>query len=64
MGPIAPSGLKLIREIGSKIQDATGEKRSTVHLLQRISIAIQRGNAKSVLGTVNNSKVLEEIFYL
>ena len=30
----------------------TGERRATEYLLQRLSVAIQRGNAASVLGTV------------
>jgi hypothetical protein len=40
--------LKLVKQIGKKIQDATGEKLSTFYLFQRISIAIQRGNAQCV----------------
>ena len=57
-------GLKLIKEVGKKIGDLTGEKRSTSYLLQSISIAIQRGNATSVMGTVFNDRKLEEIYNL
>ena len=56
--------LKLIKEVGKKISDLTGEKRSTSYLLQSISIAIQRGNAASVMGTVYNNKKLKEIYNL
>ena len=42
----------------------TGERRSSFYLFQRISIAIQRGNAASVLGTVGSTSKLDEIFYL
>ena len=63
-GPWAPMGLKLIKEVGKKIGDLTGEKRSTSYLLQSISIAIQRGNAASVMGTVYNDRKLEEIYNL
>ena len=64
LGPWGKHGLKLIQELGSKITTITGEKRSTSYLLQSISMAIQRGNAKSILGTVRNQSKLEEIFYL
>ena len=40
----------------------TGEKRSSFYLFQNISIAIQRGNASCVLGTIPHSEGLEEIF--
>ena len=42
--------------------EETGEKRSTFFLFQSISIAIQRGNASCILGTVPHSEGLEEIF--
>ena len=42
-GAYGPQGIKLVKQIGKKIQDATGEKLSTYYLFQRISIAIQKG---------------------
>ena len=63
-GAWGPEGLQLIKNIGKKIQDLTGEKRATFYLFQSISVAIQRGNAASVLGTVKPGKKLDEIFYL
>ena len=54
----------MIKTIGSKIQNLTGEKRSTFFLFQSISMAVQRGNAASILGTVKSSEKLDEIFYL
>ena len=44
-------GWELVEWVGSKIAQSTGELRATTFLRQRISIAIQRGNAASVLGT-------------
>ena len=41
---------KLITQIGKRIQEATGEKLSTFYLKQRISMAIQKGNAVCVRG--------------
>ena len=61
-GSWGPEGLKLVKEIGSKMREATGEKRSTFYLTQQISMSIQRGNAASVLGTVPNTEGLDEIF--
>ena len=54
--------LKFIKDLGTRIADRTGEKRSTAFLFQSISMAVQRGNAASVLGTLPSSKKLEEIF--
>ena len=42
--------------------EATGEKWSAFYLFQSISIAIQRGNASCVIGTVPQSAGLDEIF--
>jgi hypothetical protein len=55
----------LPNEIGEKIHNITNESRSTSSLIQRISIAVQRGNAASILGTIQDSSndKLEEIFY-
>ena len=61
-GAWGSQGLKLIKEIGRKICDVTGEKRSTFYLLQNISMAIQRGNAACIVGTVPVSDGLEEVF--
>ena len=64
LGSWGPMGLKFVREIGGRIAEATGEKRSRYYLLQAISMAIQRGNVSSILGTAQNGKKLEEIYYL
>jgi len=45
-------GLDLIREIGRKLTVRTGDSRETFFLFQRLSVAIQKGNAASVLGTL------------
>jgi hypothetical protein len=49
-GAYGPQGIKLVKQIGKKIQDATGEKLSTLYLFQSISIAIQKGNAVCMMG--------------
>ena len=47
-----------------QIAAESGEPRSTTFLMQSIGIAIQRGNAASVAGTVPKSKLLDEVYYL
>ena len=49
-GTYSPQGIKLVKQIGKKNQDATGAKLSTFYLFQSISIAIQKGNAVCVMG--------------
>ena len=61
-GSWGSEGHKLVKEIGKKVMEETGEKRSAFFLFQSISIAIQRGNASCILGTVPHSEGLEELF--
>ena len=42
-------GLKFIKEIGRKIQEKTGNKNATSHIIQAISRTVQRGNATSIM---------------
>ena len=44
----------LTKQIGKKIQDATGEKLSTFYLFQSISMAVQKGNAVCVMACVKD----------
>ena len=62
-GAYGPQGIKLVKQIGRKIKDATGKKLSTFYLLQSISMAIQRGNAICVTTCVKDqSSGLEGLF--
>ena len=63
-GAWGPEGAHFIKNLGKKIQSLSGEKRSTFYLLQSISMATQRGNAASILGTVKSEKKLDKVFYL
>ena len=51
-----------VKTIGQKLKEATGERQSTFFLTQNISMAIQRGNASCVMGTVPQLEGLDEIF--
>ena len=55
MGSAGNSTKNFIESLGAKIREETGDVRSTYFLLQRISIAIQRGNAISVLGSLSQT---------
>ena len=64
MGTFGADAKDLIRDLGSRLRAVTGEPRSATFLTQRISIAIQRGNAASVLATIPKSPNFYEIFNL
>ena len=63
-GAWGPEGAHLIKSIGKKIQNSTGEKSATFFLFQSVSMSVQRGNAASILGTVKPGRSLDEVFYL
>ena len=58
------AGATLIKTLGKIIREKTGEKRSTFFLFQSISMAVQRGNAASILGTIKNGEKLDKFYYL
>jgi hypothetical protein len=43
--------VEILQELGSRISAATGDKRETSFLFQRLSIALQKGNAACMLGS-------------
>ena len=53
MGVIGPSTFGFLREIGRRMRAVTGEGRELTWLLQRVSIAVARGNASSILACGN-----------
>lgn len=63
-GVWAGEGLRLIEAIGERIASATGEGRAKAFLIQRISVAVQRGNVSAVLGALPPGMELEEVFNL
>jgi len=68
LGALGAGAVELLDELGRRITKSTGERRATEYLLQRLSVAIQRGNAASVLGTVGlesaDTQKLDAVFYL
>ncbi|XP_037044233.1 uncharacterized protein LOC119080104 [Bradysia coprophila] len=57
LGCMGPETKKFIEKLGKIIKATSGEPRSMDYLLQRISIAIQRGNAACILGTLGTDRV-------
>ena len=51
LGPINMEGMEFLKMLGQKISEKTNDKRETSFLFQRISVAIQCGNASSFLGS-------------
>ena len=51
-GVFGPQTLEFLKELGHRLSRVTGEEKSYIYLLQRLSVAVQRGNAASVLGTL------------
>jgi hypothetical protein len=53
-----------INVIGNRLIAESGDSKSKKFLFERISLAIQRGNAASIRGTFPDSAILSEIFVL
>ncbi|XP_061717664.1 uncharacterized protein LOC133525431 [Cydia pomonella] len=64
LGPWGPSARRLYKELAKRLIEASGDQRAGLYFAQRISIAIQRGNAASLLGTLPSGLDLGQIFYL
>ena len=56
VGSWGQMGLGFIKELGARVTNVTKENRSTSYLFQAFSLAVQRGNAVSVMGTVTQCK--------
>ena len=51
LGAFGPRILTFIKELRRRICKATREEKASGFLLQRLSVAVQRGNAAAVMGT-------------
>ena len=68
LGALGEAVDDFVHELGRRITAVTGERRATEFLLQRLSVAIQRGNANAVLGTTDSKsdrqQNLDIVYYL
>ena len=53
-GVLGSEARNFLHELAQRLKAETGEQRSHHYLLQRIAVAVQRGNAASVLGSSND----------
>ena len=51
-GAIGPRARPFLKELGRRLRRETGEANSTSHLVQRLSVAVQRGNAAVILACI------------
>ena len=61
-GAMGPRSTEFLKELGYHLRQATVEVKASMYLLQRLSVAIQRGNSTSVLGTISLSDAAFENF--
>lgn len=64
LGAPGDEALAFFRDIGQRIAAATAEPRSFQFLMQRVSVAVQRGNAACILGAVPPSVEWDDIYYI
>jgi hypothetical protein len=64
IGPWCKETIDFINVIGDRLIAGSGDSKSKKFLFERISLAIQRGNAASIRGTFPDSALLSEIFAL
>jgi hypothetical protein len=62
--PWCKEAIDFINVIGNRLIAESGDSKSKKFLFERISLAIQRGNAASIRGTFPDSAILSEIFVL
>ena len=56
--------MQFFRDVGRRVAAETGEPRSLQFLLQRVSVAVQCGNAACVIGTARQDCSWDDMFYL
>ena len=59
LGVIGPDSESFLRDLARKVMEATGEPSSHQYLLQRLSVAIQRGNSAAIQGTALGSPTMD-----
>ena len=60
LGVFGAKTLSFLKDLGHRLHQTTGDSQSYQFLLQRLSVAIQRGNSTSVLGTLSSFDGLDD----
>lgn len=63
-GPWSSDTKRFIKEVSARLINASGDPRAGFFLAQRLGLAVQRGNAASILGTMPQAGDLRGIFDL
>ena len=62
-GVFGTEAISFVRELGLRLKNVTGEPASRHYLIQKLSVAVQRGNAAAILGSMGGLATLEENFF-
>jgi len=57
-GAVGESAMDFLQELGRRITNTTAVQHSFMFLMQRLSVAVQRGNAVCVTGTETSSPIV------
>ena len=60
---LGPGTQEFVTELGRQLIRVSGDPLAKSHVIQQISIAAQRGNAASVLGTFEHCNLLDNYNY-
>ena len=58
-GAFGPGAREYFTELGRQLIRVTGDLMSRCHMIQQISVALQRGNTPAVLGTIEQCNVID-----
>ena len=58
-GAFGPGAREFFTELGRQLICVTGDLMSRCHMIQQILVALQRGNAAAVLGTIEQCNVID-----
>ena len=64
MGSWSAEAKEFFTTMGKKLEKISGDPRSKIFFYQRISLAIQKNNAASIMGSIPEGCKMDEIFYL
>ena len=62
LGAFGEAAMDFISDLGRKLKTVSQDTRAQMFLLQRLSVAMQRGNAACVLGTLADNDITAEFF--
>lgn len=60
LGVFGPLTYSFLRELGRRIYQSSGEENAFPYLIQRLSVAIQRGNSAAVMGSLGGDLFPED----